>query len=102
MDESEIEKIVEKTLDIRRKNTVHKFFHNPNNAEGLCLILGVLVFGACMFAVLNITDSSDDTVLVDSLLDNMNCENLKDVYKDSDLSWSQSNQVKKYMLVECL
>ena len=101
MDNSEIEKVVEKTLDIRKKRLVHKFFHDPSNAESLCFILGMITLLACVGLALS-WDTSDDSALVDSLLGNMNCDSLKDVYKNSDLSWSQATQVKNHMLVECL
>ena len=104
MDNSEIEKVVEKTLDIRKKRLVHKFFHDPSNAESLCFILGMITLLACVglvFTWANL-DAFVDSALVDSLLGNMNCDGLKDVYKNSDLSWSQATQVKNHMLVECL
>ena len=104
MEDSEIERVVEKTLDIRRRKLVHKFFHDPNKAEGLCLILGLVAFLAIVGLVFtwDNLDAFDDSALVDSLLGNMNCENLKDVYKNSNLSWSQASQIKNHMLVECL
>ena len=101
MDDSEIEKVIEKTLDTRRKNQVNKFFHNPNNAEGLCLIFFAIALGACLLLALELSDS-DDSTLVDSLLGNLNCDSLKDMYKNSNLSWSQANQIKNHMLVQCL
>jgi len=48
-------------------------------------------------------DAKDSSHLIESLLENMDCQSLKDVIKNNDLQYYKyQNLVQKYMLTECL
>ena len=104
MDESEIEKIVERTLESSRDKRIHKIWKNPENARSVALLCFMVAFmaimGTVMFAVTN--GILVDPLLVNSLLEEMNCDSLKEISKMPDLSIIQENLIQKYLLAECL
>jgi len=104
MDESKVEQIIEKTLDANQNRKFHKIWKDPKKAQFITVISIYVTILSVMVLGFNITmnDVLDQTPLVESLLEEMDCESLKDVMKTPDLEYSQESLVQKYLLAECL
>lgn len=102
VDKSEIESIVNTALDNRSKRMVGKIFHNPQLSEHIFYIMLLITLVLCMILAFTSTSYNSDNFFIDSLLNTMNCESLKDLHTSLDLTYSQEKQVTKYMLIQCL
>ena len=84
---------------------IDKIWKNPKKAQnaGLLLFTAALLGWALFGAFLIMDDAKDSNHLIESLLENMDCQSLKDVIKNNDLQYYKyQNLVQKYMLTECL
>jgi hypothetical protein len=95
LDDNAVKKIVNETLDERRKRNTPKFFHNPQKAEGLAYILGILFVGAVAVAVVgnsipanplsNIESGGDNVKAMEKMiLADSSCQELHQLLHDSN------------------
>jgi len=105
MDDQEVKKIVDITLDERKKRQVSKIFHDPYKAETIFMFLAGYALIATLIAVVGIAGLSslgDDTKMIDGFLKSMPCDGLKQMYASNDLTYTQKTEIQRYILINCL
>ncbi len=105
MEESEVEVIIDKTLKSHENRQIDNIWKNPRKAQsmGLLLFTAALLGWALFGANLALEDAKDSSPLIESLLENMDCQSLKEIMTDDELQYYKyQNLVQKHMLAECL
>lgn len=101
MEDKEVENIINKTLDERKKRNISKIFHDPAKAESAFLIafsIG-LVLGAAIIGLTFVADSPYDANKI--ILPKLDCESLKELVIDPNFS-SYILTIHNLILSKCL
>ena len=105
MEESEVAKIVEKTIKSSEDMKIPKCLRNPTTAYAVVMLLflaaltGWMAFGLAYIE----NDVKNDDSLTESLIEKLDCQSLKEILKENDLKYYQHrNLVENHLLAECL
>ena len=104
MDESEIEKIINKTLDVRKKTQYWKGWSDPNISSTIATMLaGALIISLLVnIAGIAVLTSDNNANLVEKLFKQMDCYDLKVISESDDLTYSEQTTIQRHMLSKCL
>jgi hypothetical protein len=102
MDEKDIENIITKTLDERKKRNVSKVFHDPEKAESVAIFAFLTGFGlAVVLMSIFFFDYIENESFTDIVLEKLDCEEIKKLYEEPKLLPQQSI-LQKYLFSKCL